>query len=238
MMLKLFSVTLLFLIILMPLTEAQDSEYYQDAVQLSARLIVNETISEIPEHLIYSIEDALLAVSHSSFVSSNVVCHKYSIHTTKSTNTKNLKIIVGKEANWSTDLTKTPVHLIFPSLKVKETEETDAYFVYEISSEKEINMKFIASELSVINDIWMVELPSVSKTGNDIKLQKDEEGGFIITYSLKTGNCELGCNERHYWKFKVSASGEVSFHGEHGTDLTNSAKAEKDFFSLLDEQKP
>ncbi len=237
-MLKLFSVTLLFLLIQVPFSKAQDSEYFQDAIQLSARLIVDESSSEIPEHLIYSIEDALIAISHSTFVASNVVCHKYSIHTTKSTNTKNLKIIVGKEANWSTDLTKTPVHSLFPSLKVKETEETDAYFVYEISSDKAINMKFIASELSVINDIWMVELPSIAKPGNDIKLQKKEEGGFLITYSLLTGNCELGCNERHYWKFEVSAGGEVSFLGEHGTDLTNPEKAEKDFFSLLDEQQP
>lgn len=236
MMLKLFSVTILLSMMQSYLIQAQDSEYYKDAVQLSARLVEKEFSYEIPEHLIYSIEDALTAVSHCSFLAANTVCHQYDIHSSPTTNTYNLRIIVGKDAAWSEDLSKTPIHKIFPFLMVKQHEETDAYFVYDISSENPINMKFIANELSVIDDIWMVELPSVSKTGNDIKLNRDEAGFFTILYSLKMGSCEVGCNDRHYWKFKVSPGGDVEFLGEHGADLSNSEKEEKDFFSLLDEQ--
>lgn len=235
-MLKLFSVCIL--LYLPSFIQAQQSEYYKDAVQLSARLVEKEFTYEISEHLIFSIEDALLAIEHSSFVAANVVCHKYNIHASKTTNTSNLRIIVGKEAQWSDDLTQTPIHKIFPFLTVKQVEETDAYFVYDISSKDAINIKFIANELSVIDDIWMVEIPSIAKKGNDIHLSQNESGDFTITYSLKMGNCEVGCNDRHYWKFVVTQGGDVSFKGEHGADLSNSAKEEKDFFSLLDEQKP
>jgi hypothetical protein len=237
MMLKLFSVTMLICITQVLFIQAQNSEYYKDAVQLSARLVEKNFSYEIPEHLIYSIEDALIAVSHSSFLAANVVCHKYDIHSSPTTNIHNLRLIVGKEAAWSNDLSNTPVHQIFSFLTVKELEETDAYYVYDISSAKAINMKFIANELSVIDDIWMVEMPSLSKTSNNIKVAQNENGSFTIVYSLKMGSCELACNDRHYWKFEVSPGGNVQFVGEHGADLSNPEKEEKDFFSLLDEQK-
>jgi len=238
-MIKLFSISTLFVLFAVSVSQAQNSAYYNDAVQLAARLVAEEPTGEISEHLIYSIEDALNSVAQSSSVAANAVAHKYSIHTSPTANTSNVRIIVGKDAEWIENLTQTPIHKIVPTfeLKIALIEETDSYVVLDVSSERAINMKFIGNEISVIEEIWMVELPSIAKEGNDIKLRQVEEG-FIITYCFKAGNCETGCEEKHYWEFGVKPNGEVTFIGEHGTDLAKSEADEQSFFTLLDDLRP
>jgi enoyl reductase-like protein len=235
-MLKLFSIfTFLFSVFLSP-SQAQDSPYYRDAVQLAARLSVDNPSAEISQHLIYSIEDALIAVSLSPSISANVVSHKYSIHASSTTNSSYIRIIVSKDAKWIKDKHQNPIQTIFPAQKfdLKEIESTESYVKFEISTEQPSNMKFIANELSVIEDIWMVELPTVQKDRTDIKLTLEEDV-FVITYSLKPENCDIGCDKRHFWEFNVKANGEVSFIGEHGADLINPETDEKDFYLLLDQ---
>lgn len=238
-MVKLFSVTALLVTLALSVSKAQSTSLYDDAVQLAARLVVNEPSGNIPEHLIYSIEDALVAVAENHSVAAQAVSHKYNIHTSPTTNTSHLRIIVGKEAKWLGNLTQSPIQTMLPgyTFDIQEIETTDAYTVLRLQSPAALNMKFIANELSIIDDIWMVELPSSAKDGNDIKLRKVEEG-FIITYSYKTGNCETGCEETHYWEFGVSPNGDVSFIGEHGSDLASSTKDEEYFFTLLEELRP
>ena len=237
-MTRLFSITTLFVFII-SVTQAQDSEYYQDAVQLAARLVADQPEGEISEHLIYSIEDALNAIAESPFAAANAVSNKYNIHTQASANTSNVRIIVGKDVAWATDFSQAPIQKLLPNyeLTLSQVEETDSYFVLDVASTRALNMKFIANEISVIDDIWMVELPSEAKDGNDIKLRKVEEG-FIITYSFKSGNCNTGCEETHYWEFGVKLNGDVEFIGEHGSDLADSSQDEEHFFTLLDDLRP
>ena len=64
------------------------------------------------------------------------------------------------------------------------------------------------------------------------------EEGFLITYCYKAGNCDTGCEETHYWQFGVKSNGEVTFIGEHGTDLAGSDSKEESFFTLLDDLRP
>lgn len=235
-MLKLFSILFFSA---WSICQAQDSQYYNDAVQLAARLVVNDLSADIPEHLVYSIEDALVAVSENPSVAAQAVSLKYDIHTSPIANTSNVRIIVGKETKWLKDLSKSPVHKMLPAhtFNVKMVEETDSYIVLNVASETALNMKFVANELSILDDIWMVELPSNHMDGNDIKLRKINEG-FIITYSYKTGNCSTGCEETHYWEFGVEPDGSITFIGEHGSDLANSKTDEDYFFTLLEEIRP
>lgn len=230
----LFSIISLFVLMAFSVS-AQEVSYKSDAIQLAARLTAGSPTAEISEHLIYSIEDALVSISQSSFVAAQAVAYKYHIHTANSTNTQNVRIIIGKETNWGEDFSNSPVHKLFPSYQfnIKAIEETDTYLVLDISANQPMNMKFIASELSVLDEIWMVELPSTPYWGNDIHLRQVEEG-YIITFSYKTGSKDADNIETHYWDFGVSHSGEVSFIGEHGADLsTATTSTENNFYTLL-----
>lgn len=220
--------------------QAQDDFYSKDAVQLAARLVANQSTGEISEHLIYSIEDALVAVAQSASVPANAVAHRYDIHTSPTANVKTARIILGKEAAWSENISENPIQKIFPNYEftLEVTEATDSYVVLNFSSEKNINMKFVANEISYLENVWMVELPTKALNKDDIRL-KEIDGGYVLTYVYHTGNCEGACGETHYWNFEVEHNGQVKFLGEHGVDLmVDSQDAEKSFFSLLNEQRP
>jgi|VirMetMinimDraft_7_1064189.scaffolds.fasta_scaffold30733_2 hypothetical protein len=237
---RLFMLILLSFIFVSFNIQAQDNSYSKDAVQLAARLVVNESIGEISEHLIYSIEDALVAVAESPYVAANAVAHRYNIHTSPVANITNARIILGKEAKWSDDISDNPIQKILPNyeftLDIAET--TDAYVVLNFSSKKAVNMKFIANEISYLENVWMVELPTTSLNKDDIRIKKID-GGYILTYVYHTGDCESSCGETHYWNFEVEHNGNVQFLGEHGADLAvNSQDTEKSFFTLLDQQRP
>ena len=225
----------LYWIFLISPSVAQESPFHEDAIQLAARLISNDYQLEISDHLIYSIEDALNAISQSKYVAANTVLHKYNIKAAKSINTYDLSVIVGKKATWLSDLSQTPIHQLNTAFKLKKTEETDNYVVLNIHSDVPLNMKFVANELSVINDIWLVEMPSPSKIKSDIKIVQQGDQ-FHFTFSMETLNCEIDCDDLHYWEFEVHSSGQVNYLGERGADLNNAQKAEDDFFSILNEQ--
>ena len=235
-----FMLILLFFIFFAPNIQAQGDSYNDDAVQLAARLVANQSTGEISEHLIYSIEDALVAVAQSPFVAANAVTHRYHIHTSPTANVRNARIILGKEAAWSQNISENPIKKILPNYEftLEVTETTDTYVVLSIYSEKTVNMKFIANEISYLENVWMVELPTASLNKDDIRL-KEIEGGYILTYVYHTGNCEGTYGETHYWSFEVEHNGNVKSLGEHGVDLAvNSQETEKSFFTLLNEQRP
>lgn len=236
----LFTLTILSFIFLCSNVQAQDNSYSKDAVQLAARLVANQSVGDISEHLIYSIEDALMAVAQSTYVAASAVAYRYDIHTSPTENTTNLRIILGKEAAWSQNISENPIQKILPNYKftLEVTETTDAYVVLNLSSEKAINMKFIANEISFLEHVWMVELPTASLNKDDIRL-KEIEDGYLLTYVYHTGSCEGVCGETHYWTFEVKHNGRVKFLGEHGADLAvNSQDTEDSFFTLLDELRP
>lgn len=220
--------------------QTQDDSYNRDAIQLAARLVASQSTGEISEHLIYSIEDALIAVAQSPYVAANAVAHRYDIHTSPTANISNARIILGKEAAWSQDISDNPIQKILPNYKftLEVIESTDAYVVLNLSSKRAINMKFIANQISYLENVWMVELPTASLNKDDIRL-KEIEGGYLLTYVYHTGNCDATCGETHYWNFEVEHNGNVKFLGEHGVDLAvNSYDTEENFFTLLDELRP
>lgn len=237
---RLFMLTLSSFILFSSNAFTQDESYSKDAVQLAARLVADQSTGEISEHLIYSIEDALVAIAQSPYVAANAVAHRYNIHTSPTANVTNIRVILGKEADWSENIADNPIQKILPNyeLSLEVVESTDAYVVFNISSNKAINMKFIANQVSYLEHVWMVELPSAALYKDDIRL-KEIEGGYVVTYVFQTGNCEGACAERHYWDFEVEHNGTVTFLGEHGVDLAaNSLDTEEDFFTQLEELRP
>ncbi len=217
---------------------AQKSYFYQDAVQLAARLVENDNTHEIPQDLIKKIEEALESISNSPSPAANAVMHQYNIRTLNTTNTANAMIIVDKSAEWIKDLSTTPIHDFLPqnaNVALKQKEATDDYIMLEMTSELPINMKFIANEISVVNDIWMVEVPITREIGSDIDIRPAADG-YLLTFSYRFTRCETGCEDAHYWEFGVDANGEVEFLNEYGSDLS-ALFPEDDIFTIINEIK-
>lgn len=204
---------------LVSLGRAQQGVYYKDAVQLAARLSSEEKIAEISEHLIYTIEDALLSVAKSSHRKAQVVAQHYNIHAATLSSTQQLHLIVDNKAPWLHHLKEeNPIstYLQQPTIQLQILEKEEEYTLIELYSEQALNMKFLANELSILEHVWLVEIPSEQRGGKDIQLLATKEGYHLI-YS-----CPVQAHSQllHYWEFLVSSTGEVTFLGEYGAALT------------------
>lgn len=214
---------------------SQESPFYKDAVQLAARIVEESSTEIIPQDLIHSVEDALAALAENNSSATNAVIYKYSIHALESTNTSNIRLVVDKGAKWVNDLTKTPIHQAFPNSKafdIVEGESTADFTVLELTGKKPLNMKYLANEVSVVNDVWMVEIPVEKKDGNDIQIKKIPNG-YLFTFAYKFKNCDIGCEEAHYWEFSVVNGEMVEFVSEYGSDLP--AIKKNSLFTIIDE---
>jgi hypothetical protein len=214
---------------------SQESLFYKDAVQLAARMVEEQETEVIPQDLIHQIEDALAAVSESNSSAASAVIYKYDIHALGSTNTSNIRLVVDKGADWVNDLEKTPIHKAFPNKKIfeiKEGESTADFTVLELTGKQPLNMKYLANEVSIVNDVWMVEIPVEKKDGNDIQIKKIPNG-YLFTFAYKFKNCEIGCEEAHYWEFSVINGETVEFISEYGSDLPTIKK--NNLFTIIDE---
>jgi len=238
-MFKLVSTSLLIILLSTSWVEGQKSIFYKDAVQLAARLVEDNPSGEIPSQMIQSIESALMAVAESPSPAANAVMHQYNIHPLPKANTHNAVIIVDKKADWLKDLSKTPIHQAVPNikeLKLTQKEATDAYVIIDISCDRPVNMKFVANEISVVNDIWMVEVPTIKSDGSDVLIRK-VGNDLLLTFAYKFKQCATGCEEAHYWEFNVSKNGTVEFLNEYGADLS-ALDQDDDFFTVIDELRP
>ena len=77
---------------------AQQEEYYNDAVQLAARLSQEERFSELPKHLIYTIEDVLVLVADSPYQEAKAVIQQYHIHAAARSSTQKLQLVIDNQA--------------------------------------------------------------------------------------------------------------------------------------------
>lgn len=207
-------------ILLMKTAVAQQGVYYKDAVQLAARLSSEDKVAELSEHLIYTIEDALLSVAQSSYQEAKAVVQEYNIHTATLSSTQQLHLIVDNQAPWLHDLeAQNPIstYLYQQAIQLKVVEKEKEYTLIALQSEQALNMKFLANELSILEHIWLVEIPSEQKGGKDIQLSTTEEG-YHLVYSCPV---QPQSQQIHYWEFLVSTTGMVTFLGEYGAALTS-----------------
>jgi hypothetical protein len=197
---------------------AQNENYHKDALQLAARLSEQEAVSELSEHLIHTLEEALTAVSESSYYASEIVAQYYDIHAAASSSTQRLRLVVDNSASWLKNVKgDNPIQqfLSRSGIQLCISEQAQKYTTVELFSGRALNMKFLAAQLSLLEHIWLVEIPSEQNAEQDIQVQALEEGyRFIFSRQAQGRDSAL-----HYWEFKVYASGEVVFLGEYGATL-------------------
>ena len=198
---------------------AQQEKYYNDAVPLAARLSQEERFSELPKHLIYTIEDVLVLVADSPYQEAKAVRQQYHIHAATRSSTQKLQLVIDNQAPWLDDLKgDNPIttYLHQQVIQLHILEQTEQYTLIELHSEQALNMRYLANELSILEYVWLVEIPSVQQAAKDIQLLA-AEGGYRLIYS-----CSVSLEEQevHYWEFFVSATRAVTFVGEYGAALT------------------
>lgn len=218
------------------ITKADQSKYYDDAVQLAARLTSGSNSAEIPQHLIFTIEDMLVKIANHDSKKSSVVTGQYDIHTFQFVNTHEVHVYAESAIKWVKEieegkekLSNKPLQRVLEryNLKVETLSGANALSTVVFSSENPINIRFIASELSMIDGVMLTEIPAPEGDGNDIQV-KQVQGGWVFTYYHKYNNCESGCTNKYYWQFGVSEAGEVNFLGEYGTQLPPNYKTEEE----------
>ena len=232
-----FYTTTLFIVLGIFAAFAQNSQFKEDAIQLAARLAEESQSDIISKELITSVENALVAISTSPSPAANAVIHKYAIHPLETSNVKNAMIVVDKNASWIGDLSQTPVHDVIPQsegIKLVQKEATDDYVLLELSYKEPANMKFIANEISVVDDVWMVEVPTKKQDGSDINIRKIGDS-YLFTFAYKFNGCETGCEDAHFWEFSVNKKGEVEFLNEYGSDLKD--LKDDDHFTVIDDMR-
>lgn len=209
--------------------------YYNDAIQLAARVAadMNES-ADISANMTAELTVALEAIANSSSEAAELVNKKLHIHAFQYANTSSLQIYVDANAQWVQTLTKdknsieqTPLRdfALMHDLRLTEITNIDGIFMLSMQSNKPKNMKFIANEVSFVDDVIMVELPAQIGDGHDIKAKRIN-GGWMISYIYKYQDCISGCRKQCEWQFGVSNDSSVVFMGLYGevpTDVLDNA---------------
>jgi hypothetical protein len=212
-------------------TVAQSSDdYSKDAIQLAARVAAGlGESSEISGNLIAELSLALDAVNQSTEPNAMLVTKKFNIHSFSFASTNAVELYVDASAEWAKnlqngeiDIVETPLrrYAALYDLKIVKAKRSNNILILSLESSQIQNMKFIGNELSLADDVMMVELPAQTGIGNDIKAKR-VNGGWMLTYILSYEDCKTGCYKQCEWQFGVTADGESSFMGTYG-QLPNS----------------
>jgi len=207
-------------------TTAQgSSDYSKDAIQLAARAAAGlGESSEISGNLVAELSLALEAMAQSTHPDAMLVTQKLNIHCFAFASVNALELYVDATAKWAAelqaeknDIAQTPLRRFAAlyDLKIVKSKRTSNILVLSIESSRIQNMKFIGNELSLADDVMMVELPAQTGIGNDVKAKR-VNGGWMLTYILSYEDCKTGCYKQCEWQFGVTADGQVSFVAVYG----------------------
>ncbi len=209
---------------------AQNTNLHKDAIQLAARLTAKTLTAEIPRHLISTIENALVVLAASPSPAANAVFYRYNIHPITAVNTYNMQIVVAKNTPWLDQLEQSPIQAILPNSEAAslvKKEETADYILLELTYNKPVNMQLIANEISTLDEVWLVEIPTEKEEKQNVYISP-LASGFLFTFVYKFKDCDSGCKKVHYWEFSVDTDGVVSLVNEYGADLEE--LKEEDYF--------
>ena len=85
--------------------------------------------------------------------------------------------------------------------KVKTSEGMD---VFKLESKEPFNVNFISRKISMLDDVFLVDIPSLKKLDTNIIVNKLEDG-YTFTFVKNNGSNDL------HWKFYISDDGFVMF---------------------------
>lgn len=216
---------LTFSMLLGGLSTSLAQDYYQDAVQLSARIAAQSNDNaDIPANYTAELTVALEAVARSSHETAHTVTQKLAIHTFSYANTQEFRLYIDADVDWALRLAKDEVEIeqtplrslaLLHGLSLDHVKYLNGIVMLAIRSEQPKNMRYFANKLSLEEGVIMAEIPAPSGHGHDITAKRYKEG-WVITYHYNYFHCDTGCQKSFSWRFGVSNAGEVDFMGSFG----------------------
>ena len=85
--------------------------------------------------------------------------------------------------------------------KVKSSNGMD---VFKMESKVPFNVNYISRKISILNDVFLVDIPEIKKLDSNIVVSKLEDG-YTFTFIKNNGSNNL------HWKFYISTDGFVMF---------------------------
>jgi len=79
-----------------------------------------------------------------------------------------------------------------------------------LRSTRPANMHALAARLAELPGVRWAEPNTVLGHGSDIELERDGRD-WLITFRLGWNDCPSGCIESHYWRFRITDQGAVTF---------------------------
>ena len=96
-----------------------------------------------------------------------------------------------------------------------------------IRSKSPLNMAALASEFEDIEGIVDIDLGVPKVTGNDIVLNRFQDG-WEIQYILKFGSFTNGKGKQHIWKYQALDDGSIQFIEESGSPIPTWMRCHKE----------
>lgn len=215
------------------LSKYKQKKYRKDATRLALRLVSkNNDFKSInanaPEQMVESIYSSLVAVHQSEHTMAKKVTQKHKLHTFPIPSVDRFFVVYKREAVWAKPLrlgdTTTDSEEINSLLEKyglvidKHVDWDEDHNSFNVRANKSLNLAPVAGDFSKIDGIVLVDLLMPSGDGNDIEIQKIDNG-WEFNYMIKFDSCITGCQKKHVWTFKVLNNENVEFVGESGDDL-------------------
>lgn len=90
---------------------------------------------------------------------------------------------------------------------------------YVLAAPQTLNLVALGERFERVAAIEHASPNSHGGDGNDITAERDGDA-WLLTYWVKWGDCPSGCIAGHWWRFRVSDDGGVTFEGAGGTPMS------------------
>lgn len=217
------------------LSKVTMAKYKRDATRLFLRNMI--TRKHRPERADVNLDqknvspifDVLLAIHQSSLPQATLVTQTHKIHTFPRPQVNQVIALYTRNAEWAKPLRmgeRTTNHEELNTLLkkyqlriVKSTGWNEQQDALVIKSREPLNMFALASQISALDGIHLVDLAVPSGDGNDIAITKIGKDIWEVNYFIKFGACINECTKQHVWTFHVDKNRNVDFVSEGGDPL-------------------
>ncbi len=211
------------------------SAYREDAARLTVRIMHEAgeeatTVVEIPEGLGNSLYAALIHIYQEEQLAAwDSVVNMYNIHTFANPELNTLLMSLDSTKQWTqrwwlgdTQTGNDTIDYLMSTYEMElyrhDINPPGLPDVVMLHSPQPLNLSGLAYWFALVDGVIWAEPNAWAGDGPEIIAQAGTDH-WLLTYSLGWGDCPAGCIDRHFWLFKVSTIGEVTYLGSSGTPI-------------------
>lgn len=213
------------------------SFYRDDADRLSVKRIIELNSNyidsvNIPVQYDDTLLNALLAVYNATTLPErNDVVNTYNIHTFPNIGLRELSVAADSNLIWMQQLRNnviptgnTSVDNLISQYNLQVTNYTNYfnsfyYHVVRLGASSNYNIQALANRFDTINGVNYAERSNVCCDGSDIQATITPSYTELL-YSYGWDDCQAGCINKHFWKFRVYSDCSVEFVQRYGSPIS------------------